>query len=287
LPAAKKLLLNQTLIKMKKHLRLFLLGLALVGSLASYGQKKKKCVTYRGIKAGLSVPNLLGSSNDPLSKDFKSRLGLDAGATIEHPINKHFSFLTGLTYSQQGGKRNGYQAIAPITAISQGGYIADPNNNLPIPILNGSYIYSDVKNTGKFNYLLLPVQIKYKYALSKKINVYAAAGLFGGVLLSAKNVNIGNSAVYAYAADSTKMQIYTMSNNTANIRSSLHKFNVGFIGTVGFEYVTPKSKWFIEGGGNYGFIPIQKDAVNGKNNIGAGTVSVGYARKFEELFGTK
>jgi len=39
-------------------------------------------------------------------------------------------------------------------------------------------------------------------------------------------------------------------------------------------------KLFLEGGGNYGFIPIQKDDANGNNNTGAGTVTAGYLFQF-------
>lgn len=33
----------------------------------------------------------------------------------------------------------------------------------------------------------------------------------------------------------------------------------------------------IEGGGNYGFLNIQKGSENGKNHIGAATIRIGYA----------
>jgi hypothetical protein len=42
-------------------------------------------------------------------------------------------------------------------------------------------------------------------------------------------------------------------------------------------YKIKKSYIFIEGGGNYGFLNIQKGTANGKNETGAGTVAVGYA----------
>jgi hypothetical protein len=37
---------------------------------------------------------------------------------------------------------------------------------------------------------------------------------------------------------------------------------------------------FIEGGGNYGFLNIQKGSQNGKNNTGAATAVVGYSHWF-------
>ncbi len=247
---------------MKRKINLFVLGLVIVNF--SFAQNKNSFPDYIGIKAGLSIPNLLSSSNDPLSKGFKSRLGLDAGAFIELPFNKHFSFQTGLSYSEQGGKRNGYQAIRPNTTPA------------------GSYDYSDVKNTNKFNYLLLPIQLKYKVAVCSKTNFYAAAGFFGGYLLSAKNVLEGDQSIDIVLSNGVSMPTgQFMSNNTQNIYSNIHKFNVGFIAAVGFEYITSMGKWFVEGGGNYGFIPIQIDATNGKNNIGAGTVSLGYAMKLK------
>ena len=67
-------------------------------------------------------------------------------------------------------------------------------------------------------------------------------------------------------------------NATTNIKNDLNSFNVGIEGFVGISYrVNKTSAVFIEGGGNYGFMPIQKGTANGKNNTGAGVVTVGYA----------
>ena len=251
---------------MKKNLSLVLLVIASISFFSVFGQDNNNHSIYLGIKAGISIPNLLTSSNDPLSKGFGSRLGLDDGAFIEFPVSKHFSFRAGLNYSQQGGKRNGYQAIAP----------AD-TTYFP----SGSYNYSNVKNVNKFNYLLLPIQLKYTHELCKKINVYAAAGFFVGRLLAAKNILTGDSAINVVLPNGMAEPVGVMSDTTNDIKSDIHQFNVGFIGNIGFEYVTAKGRWFIEGGGNYGFVPIQKNAANGKNTIGAGTVSVGYDFKLK------
>jgi hypothetical protein len=43
------------------------------------------------------------------------------------------------------------------------------------------------------------------------------------------------------------------------------------------NYKINRSKIFIEGGGNYGFLNIQKGTENGKNNTGAATINIGYA----------
>ena len=52
--------------------------------------------------------------------------------------------------------------------------------------------------------------------------------------------------------------------------------NFGGQAAVGLGLTMGSGKLFIEGGGNYGVVPIQKDAVNGTNKTGAGTVTLGY-----------
>lgn len=74
---------------------------------------------------------------------------------------------------------------------------------------------------------------------------------------------------------------------TQNIKDQLHKLNWGLEGNVGIQYQINRHKIFIEGGGNYGLMVIQKSTgkdangkseyLNGKNHIGAGTVMIGYA----------
>ncbi len=68
---------------------------------------------------------------------------------------------------------------------------------------------------------------------------------------------------------------------TQDIYADLKKFNVGFIGNAGISYhfgLARRNTLFIEGGGNYGFVKIQKDDANGQNRTGAGTVMVGFSR---------
>lgn len=65
-----------------------------------------------------------------------------------------------------------------------------------------------------------------------------------------------------------------------DIKDQLNTFNFGFSANLGFAYHFNKSNIFIEGGGNYGFLNIQKGTANGKNHIGAGTVALGYGYTF-------
>ena len=64
------------------------------------------------------------------------------------------------------------------------------------------------------------------------------------------------------------------------IKDQLNTFNFGISGNVGFAYHFGKNNIFIEGGGNYGFLNIQKGTANGKNQTGAGTVAIGYGYTF-------
>ena len=68
--------------------------------------------------------------------------------------------------------------------------------------------------------------------------------------------------------------------NTENIKDQIHKNNMGIEGNIGLSYQISKSRIFIEGGGNYGLLNIQKGTANGKNNSGAATANLGYAYQF-------
>ena len=63
----------------------------------------------------------------------------------------------------------------------------------------------------------------------------------------------------------------------ADIKDDLRKVNAGVQGTVGLAYQCARNKVFLEVGGNYGFVRLQKDTSNGSNRLGAATVTLGYA----------
>lgn len=70
--------------------------------------------------------------------------------------------------------------------------------------------------------------------------------------------------------------------STNNIKSQLNAVNFGVEGNAGITSQLGKGNIFIEGGFNYGFINIQKGTPNSKNNIGAGTVTLGYTYPLEK-----
>ena len=215
-----------------------------------------------GAKGGFSIPNLTGgSSANPLNDGYSSRLGADGGIYGEYHLTKPFSVSVGLEYSSQGGQKSGLQAFP---------------NTQPQP----TYLYADFKSEAKLDYLLIPVLARYTWKINKKspFRIYAAVGPFAGFLLDAKQVTSGSSPIYLDAKGSEQIAPSQSFGATTNIKSQLYTFNAGIDGFVGISYrLNRKSALFIEGGGNYGFMSIQKGTANGKNYTGAGVVTVGYA----------
>lgn len=229
-----------------------------------------------GARTGLSIPNLSagGSQSNPLNTGYKSRLGPDEALFGEYHFSSLFSLSAMLEYSSQGGKKNGMQAFPT------------PPEMAPL-FPNGAptYLYGNYKSEAKLNYLLLPVLVKFGWNLSKHspVRVYIDAGPFAGLLLSAHQVTSGSSIVYADEGGQQPLSPSPKSFDANNdIKDQLNAFNFGISGNVGVAYHFNKSNIFIEGGGNYGFLNIQKGTANGKNQTGAGTVALGYGYTFEK-----
>lgn len=225
-----------------------------------------------GVRGGISIPNLSasGSNENPLNTGYSSRLGPDFGIFGEFKISQVFSIQPMAEYSSQGGKKSGLQAFPTPSAYAA---YFQPG---PAP----AYLYADFKSEAKLNYLMIPVLAKFGWNLKPKspVRIYVDAGPFVGFLLSAKQVTSGSSNVYGDAGGQNQLTQSAQSfDATQNIKSQLNKTNFGVEGNVGISYGTGKSNIFIEGGFNYGFLNIQKGTANGKNNTGAGTVSLGYA----------
>lgn len=234
-----------------------------------------------GARGGLAIPNLTagsGSAVNPLNKGYSSRLGAGFGVFVEYQTGKLFSIQAMLEYSQQGGKKDGFQAFPVPTQM--------------VPLFGPqapSYLYADFKSTAKLDHLMLPVLAKFGWDLGpkKKWRIYAGAGPFAGLLLSAKQVTEGAGQVYLDEGKSQPVPanpanpsagILTLSfDNTKDIKNQLRSFNFGLAGNVGLAYKMKRNTIFVEGGGNYGFINIQKGSANGKNRSGAATVMIGYA----------
>jgi len=227
--------------------------------------------TSIGAKGGISIPNLSSSGDNPVSSGWSSRSGPYFGAIAAFRVTDRISIQTELNYSSQGGKKNGLQAISskPYTAYFP------PGTDVP------KYFYAVFNSEVKLIYLELPILVKIDFPFAEKFSFFIDGGPYGGYLLSAKNVTKGSGNVYADKELTQPFLPNAVSfDATTNVKDDIKKFNVGIQGGIGFSMrFQNESKLIFSAGGNYGFIPIQKDEANGKNNTGAATVTLGYLIK--------
>ncbi|MDR0613251.1 MAG: PorT family protein [Dysgonamonadaceae bacterium] len=233
-----------------------------------------------GVRGGLSIPNIVSGGDNPVSKGYSSRIAGGGGVFAELGINNYVSFRLGVEYSGQGGKRNGIQAMpseqmmAGITAAMSGGNMEGMDAILSqIPEI----FYADVKNTAAFDYLMVPVSVQIGTNANNRWRVYANVGPFVSFLLRGEQTTKGQSKIYMDAGKSQTLWDEMDLGSTEVITSDLNPVNAGIQGDVGLSYRHDRHRIFIEIGGNYGFIKMQKDKANGSNRIGAATVMLGYA----------
>ena len=222
-----------------------------------------------GLKAGVSIPSLKagGSGGDPLSTGYSSSFGPDGAVFATYKFSNVFSVQTELEYSSQGARRDGMQAFP----------VPDAYANYFNP---GTILYANFKGPVKLSYLVLPVVAKFQWNFKthSPFKFYIEGGPFIGQLLSAYLVISGNSNVYADASGQQPLLPAPLSfDTTANIKNQLHTTNFGAEANVGISYQLGRGYIFVEGGVNYSFLNIQKEAANGKNTTGAATVCLGYA----------
>jgi hypothetical protein len=229
-----------------------------------------------GVRGGISVPNLSsGTGNNPLNSGYSSRFGPDAGVFGEFKISDLFSIQPMVEYSSQGGKKDGLQAYP--TPSQAAGYFQEQNQ--PVP----TYLYANFKSVAELDYLMIPVLAKFGWNFSKRSpwRFYVDAGPFADFLLSAHQVTSGESESYLDPAGKEALPGGSQSfDHNQDIKDQLNTTNFGIEGNIGFNYSFGTSSIFIEAGGNYGFLNIQKGTANGKNNTGAGTASIGYSYWF-------
>jgi hypothetical protein len=119
---------------------------------------------------------------------------------------------------------------------------------------------------------MLPVLLKYTISLDNAAHwkLYLDGGLFGALLITAKASASGSSKVYLDKEETKPLGSVVVSfDSTGDIKNQLHKGNFGVGGNIGILYQMNSTAAFIEGGGNYGFIDLQKNSQNGINHTGA------------------
>jgi hypothetical protein len=228
-----------------------------------------------GIKGGISIPNLTarGSENNPLNTGYSTRVGADAAIFGEYNFTPQFSVEVSLEYSSQGGKKNGNQALPVPSYVS----------SMYPPGLAPSYLWASFDQEAKLNYFMIPILGKYTFYLGPNSpwSIYIDAGPFAGFLLSAKTVASGSSNVYADQAHTQPLTSAPISFAlTQDVKDSLRSTNFGIEGNIGVAYALGPGRIILEGGGNYGFVNIQKNKDDGQNNTGAVTVRIGYSYMF-------
>ncbi len=222
-----------------------------------------------GLKAGISIPNLQSSGDNPLSSGWSSRQGPYIGVVTDLRLDKNLYVQAELNYSSQGGKKDGVQAI-PVSPE----YASFFPEGVPVP----AYLYSSYSSEAKLNYLELPLMLKYEYPFSQKFSVFVNGGPYVGYLLSAKNVTSGTDNIYLDKTLTMPLLPAPVSfDANTDIKSDLTSFNVGVQAGIGFAYsLGTAGRLILTGGGNYGLTHIQVDPANGQNNTGAATITVGY-----------
>ncbi len=225
-----------------------------------------------GVKGGISIPNLTGggSEENPINTGYSSISGPDFAVFAEFKVSKLFAIQPMLEYSTQGGKKNGLQAFP--TPSEAGLYFTLMGKPTP------TYLYGNFKNETKLNYLMLPVLANFGFDLGHSpFRIYASAGPFASLLLKATVTTRDSSMIYEDAAGQQPLPIGKFSfDSSMDIKDQVKNYNAGIEGNIGIAYRFGNSSIFLEGGGNYGFVKLQKDKANGQNNIGAAFVMIGY-----------
>jgi len=230
---------------------------------------------YFGIKGGVSIPNLTagGSVENPLNSGYSSRLGPDFAIFYERKITTAFSLQPELEYSSQGGKKNGFQAFPTPEEFAQ----FFPQDQVPL------YLWANYNSEVKLNYLMLNALAKvgWSFGAESQCRFYVDAGPFAALLISAKQSASGSSIIYADEQMQLPITPSAQSFDSAvDIKSELQTGNFGITGNLGFSFDFNSSRIFLEAGGNYGFVNIQKESANGQNKTGAATIRIGYAYNF-------
>ncbi|HEY4967873.1 MAG TPA: porin family protein [Puia sp.] len=250
----------------QSRLTVIVLLVSILGSQPTKAQK-----TAIGFRGGISIPNLSSSGSDqnPLNTGYSSRLGPEFSVFAEFKISELFSVEPMIEYSAQGGKKNGLQAFPLPEGLA----------NLFPPDTAPTYLYANFNSEAKINYLMIPILAKFGYTFHQSPwRIYADAGPFVGFLLSAKQVTSGQSEIYTDPGGTQALPYGSQSFDATNdIKDQLNSTNFGVEGNIGLNYAFGQNNLFIEFGGNYGFLNIQKGTANGKNNTGAATIVLGYS----------
>ncbi len=221
-----------------------------------------------GVKGGLSLPDLTSSGGSEVSKGYATISGPDFALVADRNLSEKFALETSLEWSTQGGQKSGLQTIPASPELAP--YFP--------PGSTAKYLYANFTSSVRLQYILLPVLLRYNMNLGNSGNwkLYVDGGIFGGLLISAKASTEGSSKVYFDKNEAQEVGNLTVQFDSAgDIKNQLHKGNFGVAGNLGFQYQMKATSIFAEAGGNYGFIDLQKNNMNGINHTGALVFRIG------------
>jgi len=209
-----------------------------------------------------------------LNTQLDSRIGQQAAIFAEFKISNFISLKPMIEYSSQGGKKLGLQGFATPDAIAAS---YQPGQAPQV-------LYANYNSELKLNYVMVPLLAKFRFESPKfPLDFYVDAGPFVGFLLSADQVNNGQSQMYTDMSLQHPVPGGPQSfNNTQNVKDQFNAFNIGLESALGISYHFGPNRLFIEGGANFGVMDVQKTDINGKNEASSTTVAIGYSYRFHK-----
>lgn len=194
--------------------------------------------------------------------------GLKGGASISNqkgstPDNIT-TFGSSISWGGNGGIYGEYR-LSKLFSVSVGAEYTS-QWGLKENLVNNDYYLTQLK----LDYVMIPVLARFSWKKSKRspLKLYAALGPFAEMLLKAKP-SLSQQPI----------------ESITDIEGDLNKLNAGVSGLLGISYnLNKKSALFIEGGGNYGFIPVQNGSLYGQKYTLAGVVNFGYSHTFQKKY---
>ena len=262
-----------------------------------------------GIKGGLNLPSMAVVKSTPLSEGYDMRLASGMGIFTELQVTPMVSLRLGVEYSGLGGKKSGMQAMPsmrPITAIgSSAGMGMTEEQQMALGALYVSmppYYYSNIESTAKLVYVMVPLMAQFGWDVGETPwRVYVNAGPFVSFLLKGEQVAKGTDKMYCDASgtaslwDNLPQEVKFIASSafsdvdkelgdpvsygTTSIAGEMKSSNFGLAGHAGLRYQRNHNYFFLEVGGNYGFMTAQDSEDNGSNRLSAISIMVGYAFK--------
>jgi hypothetical protein len=222
-----------------------------------------------GLHGGLSIPDIRGNESDVLTRGFTSRQGPFFGIFMETEIAPRWSLVAEVNYTSQGGLRKGMQ---PVTIP------LPPELTLP----PGTFLFANFRNETILDYIEVPVMARL--TLGNKVRFFANAGPYVGILVRARAVTKGTSALFwDEAGTDPVITIPEIPSSldfdaTTGVKDSLKTTNIGLAMGGGVRYPVGRGEIVFEAHFQLGLTTIQKDiATSGKSQTGAVVISLGYA----------